>query len=156
MWSFATLSLPNKLFCLDIVTTVYIVINVLGLKGLIWGVHRMLCFSKFWYMIYFVQCILRKIWGIWGSFFQRFNCAPLSENYTYRRVRRGSALGARALPPPLGKKFRLEMSKRGEKVPPRYVGKKRMCTFRSVMTKLKQKRGKKEEKSKRKGLKLKK
>ena len=37
----------------------------------------------------------------------------------------GGALGARASPPPhLGKKFRLEMSKRGEKVPPRYVGKK--------------------------------
>ena len=27
-------------------------------------------------------------------------------------------------PPHLGKKFRSEMSKRGEKVPPRYVGKK--------------------------------
>ena len=38
----------------------------------------------------------------------------------------GAALGARAPPPPphLGKKFRSEMSKRGEKVPPRYVGKK--------------------------------
>ena len=44
-----------------------------------------------------------------------------------RRVRRGGggALGARAPPPPhLGKKFRSEMSKRGEKVPPKYVGKK--------------------------------
>ena len=38
----------------------------------------------------------------------------------------GGALGARAPPPPpnLGKKFRSEMSKRGEKVPPRYLGKK--------------------------------
>ena len=36
----------------------------------------------------------------------------------------GGALGARAPPPPPEKKFRSEMSKRGEKVPPRYVGKK--------------------------------
>ena len=36
----------------------------------------------------------------------------------------GGALGARAPPPPLEKKFRSEMPKRGEKVPPRYVGKK--------------------------------
>ena len=35
----------------------------------------------------------------------------------------GGALSARA-PPHLGKKFRSEMSKRGEKVPSRYVGKK--------------------------------
>ena len=42
-----------------------------------------------------------------------------------RRVRRGGALGARApLPPHLEKMFRSEMSKREEKVPPRYVGKK--------------------------------
>ena len=45
-----------------------------------------------------------------------------------RRVHRGGggALGARAPPPPphLGKKFRSEMSKRGEKALPRYVGKK--------------------------------
>ena len=34
-----------------------------------------------------------------------------------RRVRRGGALGARAPPPPPGKKFRLEMFKRGEEVP---------------------------------------
>ena len=42
-----------------------------------------------------------------------------------RRVRRGGggALGARALPH-LGKKFRSEISKRGEKVPPRYMAKK--------------------------------
>ena len=45
-------------------------------------------------------------------------------------------LGARAPPPPPhpGKKFRSEMSKRGEKVPPRYVGKKEMCTFRTDAT----------------------
>ena len=37
----------------------------------------------------------------------------------------GSALGAPCTPPPhLGKKFRSEISKREEKVPPRYVGKK--------------------------------
>ena len=37
----------------------------------------------------------------------------------------GGALGAREPPlPHLEKKFRSEMSKRGEKVPPRYVGKK--------------------------------
>ena len=38
----------------------------------------------------------------------------------------GGAQGALAPPPPshLGKKFRSEMSKREEKVPPRYVGKK--------------------------------
>ena len=35
----------------------------------------------------------------------------------------GGALGAHA-PPHLGKKFCSEMSKRGEKVPPRYLGKK--------------------------------
>ena len=54
------------------------------------------------------------------------------------------ALGARAPPSPhLGKKFRSEMPKRGEKVPPIYVGEKR-------------KREKKEKNSKRKGTKLKK
>ena len=35
----------------------------------------------------------------------------------------GGALGARVPPLPPGKQFRSEMSERGEKVPPRYVGK---------------------------------
>ena len=41
-------------------------------------------------------------------------------------LKKVSQLGARAPPPPLppGKRFRSEMSKRGEKVPPRNVGKK--------------------------------
>ena len=43
-----------------------------------------------------------------------------------RRERRGKRHWMHVHPPPphLGKKFRKEMSKRGEKVPPRYVGKK--------------------------------
>ena len=51
-----------------------------------------------------------------------FHCPSRSQS---RCVRRGGALGARAPPPPhLGKKFRSEMSKRREKFPPRYIGKK--------------------------------
>ena len=68
----------------------------------------------------------------------------------------GGALGARAPLPHLGKTFRSEMSKRGEKVPPRYVGKKNVhvpLRYDKIKTK---KVGKKEENSKRKGLKLKK
>ena len=42
-----------------------------------------------------------------------------------RRVRRGGVHWVHVHPPPnLGKKFRSEMSKRGEKFQPRYVGKK--------------------------------
>ena len=45
--------------------------------------------------------------------------------HIYKRVRKGGAVGERApLPAHLEKKFRSEMSKRGEKVPLRYVGKK--------------------------------
>ena len=65
----------------------------------------------------------------------------------------GGALGARAPPPPhLKKTFRSETSKRGKKVPPRYVGKKE-CAFRPDTTKIKQKGKKKTEKSKTKGIK---
>ena len=76
---------------------------------------------------------------------------------SYRRVRRGGgggALGARA-PSHLEKKFRSEMSKRGEKVSPRYVGKKNTHVPLRC-NKIKTKKGKKKKKSKRKGIKLKK
>ena len=67
----------------------------------------------------------------------------------------GGARGPCA-PPHLGKKFRPEMSKRGEKVSPRYVGKKE-CALSLKYDKIKTKKlGEKEENSKRKGLKLKK
>ena len=51
----------------------------------------------------------------------------------------GGALGAHAPPPPPGKTFRSEMSERGEKVPPRYVGKKdcaRSAQIRQIKTKM--------------------
>ena len=54
----------------------------------------------------------------------------LFTDHLQARTQERGALGARAPPPPpphLGIKFRSEMSKRGEKVPPRYVGKKE-CT----------------------------
>ena len=66
-------------------------------------------------------------------------------NMCYRCVHGGGgcALGARTPPPPhLGKKFRSKMSKRGEKVLPRYVGKKECARSAQI--------GKKEENSKRK------
>ena len=60
-------------------------------------------------------------------------------------------------PPTWKKKFRSEMSKRGEKVPPRYVGKKKNVHVPLRYDKIKMKKvGKKEEKSKKKGIKLKK
>ena len=69
----------------------------------------------------------------------------------------GDALGARAPPPPHpGKKFRSEMSTRGEKVPPRYVGKKECARSAQIRQNINGKGKEKEEKSKRKGIKLKK
>ena len=69
----------------------------------------------------------------------------------------GGALGACAPSPPNpGKIFRSEMSKRGEKVPTRYVRKKE-CARSAQIPQIKTKKlAKKEENSKRKGLKLKK
>ena len=73
----------------------------------------------------------------------------------HRRVRRGRALSARA-PPHLRKRFRSEMSKRGKKVPPRYIGKNE-CALSAQIRQNQNKKGReKEEKSKRKGVKLKK
>ena len=59
------------------------------------------------------------------------------------RTQGEGALGARAPPPPpnLGKKFRLEMSKRGKPESSAQICRqKRMCTFRSDSTKLQRKR----------------
>ena len=50
----------------------------------------------------------------------------VTAHHTGQARTQGGALGARA-PPHLEKKFCSEMSKRGQKVPPRYVGKKE-CT----------------------------
>ena len=68
----------------------------------------------------------------------------------------GDALGARAPPPHPGKKFRSEMSTRGEKVPPRYVGKKECARSAQIRQNINEKGKEKEEKSKRKGIELKK
>ena len=53
-----------------------------------------------------------------------------------RRVRRGGGVHT---PPQPEKKFRSEMSKRGEKVLPRQCWQKRMCLFHSDTIKLKRK-----------------
>ena len=70
----------------------------------------------------------------------------------------GGCTGCTCTPLPyLGKKFRSEMSKREEKVPPRYVGKKECARSAQIRQTVKTKKvGKKKENSKRKGLKLKK
>ena len=47
----------------------------------------------------------------------------LTITYIYRRERREGALGPPPPLPNLGKKFCSEISKRGENVPPRYIGK---------------------------------
>ena len=59
-------------------------------------------------------------------------------------------------PPHPGKKFRSEMSTRGEKVPPRYVGKKECARSAQIRQNINEKGKEKEEKSKRKGIELKK
>ena len=64
----------------------------------------------------------------------------LRTNTTYRRVRRGGALGARAPSPPPGKKVPLRNVQKRRKSFPKIYRQKRMRTFRSDATKLKRKR----------------
>ena len=73
------------------------------------------------------------------------------------RTQRGRVHWVHVHPPHhLGKKFLSEMSKRGEKVPPNHVGKNNAhVPFRYDRIKTK-KAGKKEEKRKKRGIKLKK
>ena len=78
-------------------------------------------------------------------------------NLQSRRVRGGGMHWVHVHPPPHpGKKFRSEMSTRGEKVPPRYVGKKECARSAQIRHNINGKGKEKEEKSKRKGIKLKK